>query len=143
MSKLFIKLINLINFCLQGNSGLKPKEGEITSRPWQWPIDFRVSVYTWTMYYININTSPVFLQSKMYWCTQIKCVCSILNSAKLRFDKIFSGADILWEQPQDLPVGESHHILGLSGGSRFVCCILFGPCSQSQERAQGKQSLDR
>ncbi|CAH2010740.1 unnamed protein product [Acanthoscelides obtectus] len=27
----------------QGNSGLKPKEGEITSRPWQWPINYRVS----------------------------------------------------------------------------------------------------
>lgn len=29
---------------LQGNSGLKPKEGEVTSRPWQWPINYRVSV---------------------------------------------------------------------------------------------------
>ena len=26
----------------QGNAGLKPKEGEVTSRPWQWPIDYRV-----------------------------------------------------------------------------------------------------
>lgn len=27
----------------QGNAGLKPKEGEITSKPWQWPINYRVS----------------------------------------------------------------------------------------------------
>ena len=27
---------------LQGNAGLKPKEGEITSRPWQWPINYKV-----------------------------------------------------------------------------------------------------
>merc|ERR1712122_231589 len=26
---------------LQGNSGLKPKEGEMTSRPWEWPINLR------------------------------------------------------------------------------------------------------
>lgn len=26
---------------LQGNAGLKPKEGEVTSRPWQWPINYR------------------------------------------------------------------------------------------------------
>ncbi|KAI0210003.1 Protein O-mannosyl-transferase 2 [Lamellibrachia satsuma] len=26
---------------LQGNSGLKPQEGEVTSQPWQWPINFR------------------------------------------------------------------------------------------------------
>lgn len=29
----------------QGNSGLKPKEGEVTSRPWQWPINYRVSIH--------------------------------------------------------------------------------------------------
>lgn len=28
---------------LQGNSGLKPKDGEVTSRPWQWPINYRVN----------------------------------------------------------------------------------------------------
>ena len=28
----------------QGNSGLKPKEGEVTSRPWQWPVNFRGQV---------------------------------------------------------------------------------------------------
>nr|XP_036214847.1 protein O-mannosyl-transferase 2 isoform X2 [Bactrocera oleae] len=25
----------------QGNAGLKPKEGELTSKPWQWPINYR------------------------------------------------------------------------------------------------------
>lgn len=29
---------------LQGNAGLKPKEGEVTSRPWQWPINYKVSL---------------------------------------------------------------------------------------------------
>lgn len=29
---------------LQGNAGLKPKEGEITSQPWQWPINYRVRI---------------------------------------------------------------------------------------------------
>jgi dolichyl-phosphate-mannose-protein mannosyltransferase len=33
----------------QGNAGLKPKEGEVTSRPWQWPINYRV------MYVNNIT----------------------------------------------------------------------------------------
>ena len=26
---------------LTGNAGLKPKEGEYTSRPWEWPINIR------------------------------------------------------------------------------------------------------
>ncbi|KPU75029.1 uncharacterized protein Dana_GF21197, isoform C [Drosophila ananassae] len=29
---------------LQGNAGLKPKEGEVTSRPWQWPINYKVGI---------------------------------------------------------------------------------------------------
>lgn len=28
----------------QSNAGLKPKEGEVTSRPWQWPINYRVKI---------------------------------------------------------------------------------------------------
>ena len=28
---------------LQGNSELKIKEGEVTSKPWQWPINYRVN----------------------------------------------------------------------------------------------------
>lgn len=30
----------------QGNAGLKPKEGEVTSRPWQWPINYRVCAHS-------------------------------------------------------------------------------------------------
>ena len=30
---------------LQGNAGLKPKEGEYTSRPWEWPINIKVGTY--------------------------------------------------------------------------------------------------
>lgn len=30
---------------LQGNSELKVREGEVTSRPWQWPINYRVNNY--------------------------------------------------------------------------------------------------
>lgn len=29
---------------LQGNSDLKVKEGEVSSRPWQWPINYRVGI---------------------------------------------------------------------------------------------------
>lgn len=32
----------------QGNAGLKPKDGEVTSRPWQWPINYRVSLFLLT-----------------------------------------------------------------------------------------------
>lgn len=40
----FARFIESHAVMLQGNAGLKPKEGEVTSRPWQWPINYRVSM---------------------------------------------------------------------------------------------------
>lgn len=37
----FSKLIESHKVMLQGNSGLKPKEGEWTSKPWEWPINMK------------------------------------------------------------------------------------------------------
>lgn len=56
---------------LQGNAGLKPKEGEITSRPWQWPINYRGQFFSAskgqrvyllgnpTIWWANIVTIPI------------------------------------------------------------------------------------
>ncbi|GIY40216.1 protein O-mannosyl-transferase 2 [Caerostris extrusa] len=41
----------------QGNSGLKPKEGEITSRPWQWPINLRGQFFWTTSSYLFVRQS--------------------------------------------------------------------------------------
>lgn len=41
----FARFIESHAVMFQGNSGLKPKEGEVTSRPWQWPINYRVSIH--------------------------------------------------------------------------------------------------
>ena len=37
---------------------MKPKEGEVTSRPWHWPIDYQVCMYVC-----------------MYVCSVCVCVC--------------------------------------------------------------------
>ncbi|CAG9860761.1 unnamed protein product [Phyllotreta striolata] len=44
---------------LQGNAGLKPKEGEITSKPWQWPINYRGQFFSGTQYRIYLLGNPV------------------------------------------------------------------------------------
>ncbi|KAI8485373.1 Protein O-mannosyl-transferase 2 [Branchiostoma belcheri] len=36
------KLLESHAVMVQGNSGLKAKEGEVTSQPWQWPLNYRV-----------------------------------------------------------------------------------------------------
>ncbi|XP_071164534.1 protein O-mannosyl-transferase 2-like [Mytilus edulis] len=43
----------------QGNSGLKPKEGEITSRPWQWPINYRGQIFSGKDHRIYLLGNPV------------------------------------------------------------------------------------
>lgn len=37
---------------LQGNSELKVKEGEVSSKPWQWPINYRVCLIFFTYIYL-------------------------------------------------------------------------------------------
>ena len=48
----------MIDCCLQTNSGFKPKEGEVTSQPWQWPINFRViNKLTWRTLLVGASNS--------------------------------------------------------------------------------------
>ena len=43
-NKLSIYYYIYLLYIFQGNSGLKAKEGEVTSQPWQWPITYRVNM---------------------------------------------------------------------------------------------------
>eukprot|EP00794_Sanderia_malayensis_P020305 gene20305-22297_t len=43
----------------QTNSGFKPKEGEVTSRPWQWPINYRGQVFSGGDFRIYLLGNPI------------------------------------------------------------------------------------
>lgn len=43
----------------QGNAGLKPKEGEITSKPWQWPINYKGQFFSGNNYRIYLLGNPI------------------------------------------------------------------------------------
>ncbi|CAH1126628.1 unnamed protein product [Ceutorhynchus assimilis] len=49
----------------QGNAGLKPKEGEITSRPWQWPINYRGQFFSGSQYRIYLLGNPIIWWSNL------------------------------------------------------------------------------
>lgn len=53
------RLIESHAVMLQGNAGLKPKDGEITSRPWQWPINYRGQFFSGNSYRIYLLGNPV------------------------------------------------------------------------------------
>ncbi|KAJ8309086.1 hypothetical protein KUTeg_013960 [Tegillarca granosa] len=53
------KFIESHSVMTQGNSGLKPKEGEITSRPWQWPLNIRGQIFSGGEHRIYLLGNPV------------------------------------------------------------------------------------
>ncbi|KAK6621591.1 hypothetical protein RUM44_001398 [Polyplax serrata] len=58
---------------LQGNAGLKPKEGEVTSRPWQWPLNYRGQFFSGNNYKIYLLGNPV-----IWWGNLFLLPCSLL-----------------------------------------------------------------
>lgn len=42
-------------FSLQGNSGLKPKDNEMNSKPWHWPINYQVPALISTFFPTNFS----------------------------------------------------------------------------------------
>lgn len=53
----------------QGNSNLKPKEGEITSRPWQWPINYKGQYFSGNEYRIYLLGNPIIWWSNLAFLT--------------------------------------------------------------------------
>ncbi|RWS30869.1 Protein O-mannosyl-transferase 2-like protein, partial [Leptotrombidium deliense] len=49
----------------RGNAGLKPKEGEVTSRPWQWPVNYRGQFFSGNQYKIYLLGNPVIWWSNL------------------------------------------------------------------------------
>ncbi|KAF7269385.1 hypothetical protein GWI33_017588 [Rhynchophorus ferrugineus] len=68
---------------LQGNAGLKPKEGEITSRPWQWPINYRGQFFSGSQYRIYLLGNPVIWWSNLIFIILFLMIFT-LNAIKLQ-----------------------------------------------------------
>lgn len=63
----------------QGNAGLKPKEGEVTSRPWQWPVDLRGQFFSGSEYKIYLLGNPIIWWSNVlflvFYLFLQTCIC--------------------------------------------------------------------
>ncbi|KAK2162575.1 hypothetical protein LSH36_96g06009 [Paralvinella palmiformis] len=53
------KLIESHAVMMQGNKNLKPKEGEVTSRPWQWPLNYKGQPFSGSEYRVYLLGNPV------------------------------------------------------------------------------------
>ncbi len=65
---------------LQSNNNMKPKEGEVTSQPWQWPLNYQGQVFSGGDHRVYLLGNPVsslnlrFLHRNWYWELGLWCV---------------------------------------------------------------------
>ncbi|GJQ78343.1 hypothetical protein Trydic_g22172 [Trypoxylus dichotomus] len=76
----------------QGNAGLKPKEGEITSRPWQWPINYRGQFFSGSNYRIYLLGNPIIWWSNLVFLA-IFLIVFLINAVKHQRGYIKSFSD--------------------------------------------------
>jgi len=82
---------------LQGNAGLKPKEGEYTSRPWEWPINLRGQFFSGNDHRVYLLGNPFIWWSNLvflalflllfFWnslCQQRRAATSTTDEASQR-----------------------------------------------------------
>ncbi|XP_055586526.1 protein O-mannosyl-transferase 2 [Uranotaenia lowii] len=62
---------------LQGNSGLKPKEGEVTSQPWQWPINYKGQFFSGSEHRVYLLGNPVIWWSNLVFLALFVLVFSV------------------------------------------------------------------
>nr|XP_026490998.1 protein O-mannosyl-transferase 2 isoform X2 [Vanessa tameamea] len=73
---------------LQGNAGLKPKEGEVTSQPWQWPINYRGQFFSGSAHRIYLLGNPVVWWANLAFLV-IFFIVFIYNSVREKRAKAF------------------------------------------------------
>lgn len=77
----FARFIESHAVMFQGNAGLKPKEGEDTSRPWQWPINYRVCARVNTLVY-KTKTGTVTCGCYYLWNIALRVVIFCFESKR-------------------------------------------------------------
>ncbi|XP_032521086.2 protein O-mannosyl-transferase 2 [Danaus plexippus] len=75
------RLIESHAVMLQGNAGLKPKEGEVTSQPWQWPINYRGQFFSGSAHRIYLLGNPVVWWANLAFLG-IFCVVFVTNAIR-------------------------------------------------------------
>ncbi|CAH0392491.1 unnamed protein product [Bemisia tabaci] len=66
---------------LQANAGLKPKEGETTSQPWQWPINYKGQFFSGSNYRVYLLGNPIIWWANLV-CLAVFAVIFFINSVR-------------------------------------------------------------
>ncbi|KAH9628283.1 hypothetical protein HF086_017358 [Spodoptera exigua] len=74
----------------QGNAGLKPKEGEVTSQPWQWPINYRGQFFSGSSHRIYLLGNPVVWWGNLLFLVAF-FIIYVINAIKEKRAEAFDG----------------------------------------------------
>ncbi|XP_037954211.1 protein O-mannosyl-transferase 2-like [Teleopsis dalmanni] len=96
----FARFIESHAVMFQGNAGLKPKEGEITSRPWQWPINYRGQFFSGSVYRIYLLGNPIIWWSNLVFLALFLIVFFVMAIKERRM----AGQRLLQERLKQLQV---------------------------------------
>ncbi|KAG6460845.1 hypothetical protein O3G_MSEX012249, partial [Manduca sexta] len=121
----------------QGNAGLKPKEGEVTSQPWQWPINYRGQFFSGSGHRIYLLGNPIVWWGNLVFLG-IFFVVYVINSIREKRAEAFGRPlpSILTEyllssirSYLSAEIGKTayHCILGLIMSTTVYSFYLFSP----------------
>ncbi|XP_044730943.1 protein O-mannosyl-transferase 2 [Chrysoperla carnea] len=83
----------------QGNAGLKPKEGEVTSRPWQWPINYRGQFFSGSSHRVYLLGNPIIWWGNLIFLT-LFLIIFIINIVKEQRRKHQNNNKVLTSKPK-------------------------------------------
>ncbi|XP_063387338.1 protein O-mannosyl-transferase 2 isoform X2 [Cydia fagiglandana] len=102
---------------LQGNAGLKPKEGEVTSQPWQWPINYRGQFFSGSAHRVYLLGNPVVWWTNLAFLA-VFFVIYVVNSVR---EKRAEARGIV------LQGGENARLLNAAGWSFIGWALHYVP----------------
>lgn len=85
---------------LQGNAGLKPKEGEVTSQPWQWPINYRGQFFSGASHRIYLLGNPLVWWGNLLFLG-VFFIIYVINCVKDKRSEAF-GTPVQGGKPREL-----------------------------------------
>ncbi|XP_067616158.1 protein O-mannosyl-transferase 2 isoform X2 [Eurosta solidaginis] len=117
----------------QGNAGLKPKEGELTSRPWQWPINYRGQFFSGSSYRIYLLGNPIIWWSNIIFLIAFLIIYVIVSIKRRRLgcqciSKTCTETGVVFKYFLiNLPRWLQHILIGAKISLLVYSFILFSP----------------
>merc|ERR1712129_182973 len=137
----FSRFIESHKVMLQGNSGLKPKEGEMTSKPWEWPINLRGQWFS-----AGDDKTRIFLLGNpvIWWANIIFLIIFLViySYSSFKSQRGVSESPVLIDYiltvarrmlPSSLSSPLTHTVLGLVVAGCWYSFYLFSPLVYGME----------